>query len=257
MDDENRESCRQQVDCTDLLGQLGESQKAHLFKLGVVRTNTKDETICCLDSKNDNAHFVLEGRVKIYELTPEGKEIILWFCSPGELFGFAETSLAHVSGGQRVNAQACGYTRLLIVKSQEFRQFILNQPSIILPLIQLLGYRLYDIIGVLSDITSADVASRVVRLLLKLGERYGKTVERGLHLDIPLTHQEMADMIGTSRQTVTTVLGELKRQGMISIEQRSVIIRDIDWLQRGLNYSKFAGRTLDPVVKGGLANADL
>ncbi|MGD8560526.1 MAG: Crp/Fnr family transcriptional regulator, partial [Gammaproteobacteria bacterium] len=90
-----------------------------------------------------------------------------------------------------------------------------------------------------------DVASRVMKLLLKLGKHYGKIVDYGVCLDIPLTHQEMADMIGTSRQTVTTVLGDLKRRGMIRIDQRAVIIRNGDWLQRG---SKALDRTLDPLA---------
>jgi CRP/FNR family transcriptional regulator len=84
-----------------------------------------------------------------------------------------------------------------------------------------------------------------MKLLLKLGKHYGKIVDYGVCLDIPLTHQEMADMIGTSRQTVTTVLGDLKRRGMIRIDQRAVIIRNGDWLQRG---SKALDRTLDPLA---------
>lgn len=250
MENENRKNFGQEADRTNLLQQFGVAEKAKLFKLGVVTTMAKDEVICCLNSSNDNVFFVLEGRVKICQLTPEGKDIILWLCSAGEMFGLAETSTSHACGGQRVTAQACGYGRLLVVKNHDFKQFILNQPSIILPLIRLIGFRLWDIIGVLSDITSSDVASRVMKLLLKLGERYGKSVEQGLCLDITLTHQEMADMIGTSRQTVTTVLGELKRQGKISIEQRSVIIHDDALLSQNRRDQVLTGTSLHPVLKG-------
>ena len=91
------------------------------------------------------------------------------------------------------------------------------------------------------DVTSSDVTSRVIRLLYRLGGLYGKSVNNGLRIDLVITHQEMADMIGTSRQTVTTVLGDLKRKGLIETEQRMIVIRDMDLMQCLLHRSDAIG----------------
>ena len=91
-----------------------------------------------------------------------------------------------------------------------------------------MGFRLREVSEVLMDITTSDVTSRVIKLLSRLGGLYGKSKDGEIYIDIPITHQEMADMIGTSRQSVTTVLGELKRQGMIRIKQRTIFIHNAD-----------------------------
>lgn len=242
------------IEITNLLAQLQPEQRRALEGLGTTTTVTKDEFICGLDSDNENVYFVLEGRVKIYQLTSEGKEVLLWFCSRGELFGFVESSAAPIVSGLQLSVRACRFSRLLIIKRQAFRQFLLSHPALALPIIRLLGLRLGEVIEVLSDIISSDVASRVVKLLLRLGRRYGRTVDQGLFLDIALTHQEMADMIGTSRQTVTTVLGELRRQGLIGIERRSVVIHHGNWLHQEM---RGAGSPGEKVLKGRYVNSDV
>jgi CRP/FNR family transcriptional regulator len=199
----------------------------------------------------------LDGRIKIFQLTTEGKEVLLWFCSRGELFGFVESGAVPMASVLKLSARACSFSRLLVIKRQAFRQFLLSYPTTALPIIRLLGLRLGEIIEVLSDIISSDVASRVVRLLLRLGRRYGKRVDQGLFLDIALTHQEMADMIGTSRQTVTTVLGELRRQGLIGIEHRSVVIHHSSWLHQEMDWTGLPEDTICPVMKGGYVNSDV
>ena len=216
---------------TDFVSRLGSDEREQLFKLGSRKHFLKDETICSLGRTNDEIYILVTGRVKIFELTAEGKEVILWFCTAGELFGIADALTANEIGTRRINAQSCGYTELLAVNYQGFLQFVKSNPMVSLPLLQLLSFRLREVSEVLSDITSVDVASRVIKLLNRLGERYGRRVENGVFLELPVTHQEMADMIGASRQTVTTVLGDLKRRGLIQMQQRTLFICDGSWVE--------------------------
>jgi CRP-like cAMP-binding protein len=195
------------------------------------KKHIKDEIICSLGRTNDEIYILVAGRVKIFELTADGKEVILWFCTAGELFGIADALTANEIGTRRINAQSCGYTELLAVNYQGFLQFVKSNPMVSLPLLQLLSFRLRVVSEVLSDITSVDVASRVIKLLNRLGDRYGRRVENGVFLELPVTHQEMADMIGASRQTVTTVLGDLKRSGLIKMQQRTFFIYDSSGMQ--------------------------
>ena len=212
-------------DYTNFLARLENEEKQKLLNLGVRKHYLKDETICSLGQTNDEIYILVAGRVKIYELTPEGKEVILWFCTAGELFGIADALTANEIGARRINARSCGYTELLSVNYQDFLRFVKGNPRVALPLLQLLSFRLREISEVLSDVTTIDVASRVIKLLHRLGERYGRKVEKGVFLELPVTHQEMADMIGASRQTVTTVLGDLRRRGLIQMEHRTLFIR--------------------------------
>lgn len=217
-------------DYTDFLARLEKDEKQKLLNLGARKHYLKDETICSLGRRNDEIYILVAGRVKIYELTAEGKEVILWFCTAGELFGIADALTANEIGTRRINAKSCGYTELLSVNYQDFLRFVKEHPRVSLPLLQLLSFRLREISEVLSDVTSVDVASRVLKLLNRLGDRYGRKVENGIFLELPVTHQEMADMIGASRQTVTTVLGDLRRRGIIQMEHRTLFIRDSNWV---------------------------
>jgi CRP-like cAMP-binding protein len=197
----------------DFFSSLSQSHRKTLIKIGSKRCFKKDEMIFHAGSAGDEVYILLNGRVKIFELSEEGKEVILWFCFAGELFGTAEVvKRSH----REVNAQAGGSVTVLAIKYREFERFLQQNPLLALKVIELLSYRLRDLSNVLLNLASDDVTSRVVKLLSRLSLRYGKPRDKGIYLDIALTHQEMADMIGTSRQTVTTVLGVLKRNVVIS-----------------------------------------
>lgn len=217
---------------TDFLSRLGDQEKEHLLSLGTRKHYLKDETICSLGRKNDEIYILVTGRVKIFELTADGKEIILWFCTAGELFGVSDALTSNEIGTRRINARSCGYTELLSVSYDDFLKFVSEFPRVSLPLLQLLSFRLHEITEVLSDVTSVDVSSRVMKLLHRLADRYGRRVENGVFLELPVTHQEMADMIGASRQTVTTVLGDLRRRGLIQMEHRTLFIPEDEWFKK-------------------------
>jgi len=217
--------------CTDFLSRLNPEDQKALCDIGTQRTYTKDELVFSVGCHSEDIYIIVDGRVKIFELSEEGKEVILWFCFPGELFGVAE-ALGHQHCSVReVNALACCPTQVMTIKHYDFVRFLRAYPNAALTVIELLSYRLRELGDVLLNLASNDVTSRVIKLLTRLGTRYGKPFGQGLYLDIPLTHQEMADMIGTSRQTVTTVLGSLKRKGKLRVEQRTIYIQDGAWVK--------------------------
>jgi len=217
--------------CTDFLSRLSADDQKALCRIGTQRAYAKDELVFSVGCNSEDIYIIVDGRVKIFELSEEGKEVILWFCFPGELFGVAE-ALGHQHCGVReVNALACSDAQILTIKHYDFVRFLKTHPDTALTVIELLSYRLRELGDVLLNLASNDVTSRVIKLLTRLGTRYGKTFGQGLYLDIPLTHQEMADMIGTSRQTVTTVLGSLKRMGKLRVEQRTIYIQDGAWVK--------------------------
>jgi CRP/FNR family transcriptional regulator len=222
----------------DFFSGLNHQQQRALLQISTKRVIAKDEMIFTLGSPSNEIFILLDGRVKVFELSKEGKEVILWFCFQGELFGMAEVMNR---GYREVNAQAGTEVTVLAIKSQEFERFLNKHTDLAMQVIRILSYRLRELGDVLLNLASDDVTSRVVKLLSRLTTRYGRATDNGWFLDIALTHQEMADMIGTSRQTVTTILGNLKRQGVLRTQQRYIVIEDIQWVE------ETAGRLSTPL----------
>ncbi len=180
--------------------------------------------------------YILEsGRVKIYKTAPSGKEIILWFCFPGETFGLAELS----RGVERtISAQAVDGSDVLCLLKTDFLRFITERPSVALCAIDILSTRLRRLGQIFMNLATEDVPFRLARMILDLA--YGATQNpcaeaRGndeICINITLTHQEIADMIGASRQTVTTALSEFKRRGAIRWTNHHLHVETPDVLER-------------------------
>lgn len=212
----------------DFLSSLDQQVKLSLVELGEKRVFSKDQLIFNAGTLVDNVYILLDGRVKIFQLSPLGKEIILWFCFSGEIFGLAE--MLH-NQRREVYSQACSDVEVLLINKNQFKQFLVEHPQVSLKVIDWLSCRLRELGDVLLNLASDDVTSRVIKLITRLSARYGKLVDDVIHLDIPLTHQEIADMIGASRQTVTAVLGKLKREGILRIENRAIYIQSPDLVE--------------------------
>lgn len=213
---------------TDFLSTLTQHDWQVLNRLGHKRFYRKDDMVFHVGSPSDEVFILLEGRVKIFELSMEGKEVILWFCFPGELFGLSEL---FIGGGRQVNAQACSKVEILALKLNDFERYIRQNPNLAMSVIQVLGYRLRQLSSALLNLASDDVTARVVKLLTRLSSHYGKPCENGIVLDIALTHQEIADMVSASRQTVTTVLSTLRKKSIIKVQQRFIVILDTQWIE--------------------------
>lgn len=231
---------------TNFFSRLNRHDKQTLLNVGIRRRFAKDEMVFHAGSPSDDVYILLDGRVKVFELSKEGKEVILWFCFPGELFGLSEILRR---GAREVNAQACSHVDVLSIKCNDFEKYIQQHPHLALQVIELLSYRLRELSDVLLNLASDDVTSRVIKLITRLSARYGKPLGDGVHLDIALTHQEMADMIGTSRQTVTTVLGMLRKKGILRMEQRTIYIQDTQWIENAV------GKSSLPVSSSATINA--
>ncbi|MBT9612429.1 MAG: Crp/Fnr family transcriptional regulator [Burkholderiales bacterium] len=205
----------------DLLSRTPDRDRESLFQLGKVQDFAKGEFIFSAGEASHHVFLLLKGRIKIYQPSSGGKEAILWFCFSGELFGLAEAA----RGGERVvSAQACDTCEVLCIRQDQFTTFLETHPQTSLIIVQLLACRLRMLSDVVINLISDDVRTRILKMALQLGSRCGIPSPRGLCLDIALTHQEIADMIGTTRQTVTTTLGQLEREGLLSIDQHKIHI---------------------------------
>lgn len=207
----------------DDLQRIEISSKARTFPRG---------TPIYLPLDGTNAVFlVASGRVKICHLTPDGKQSILAFIEPGELFG----ELALFDGGPRDEyAEALEKSTIVQISGEVMQQTMESHPGVTLGVTKLIGMRRRRIERRLKNLLFLSNRDRLTHLLLELAEQYGKPESGGLKLRIQLSHQDLANVIGSTRETVTVVLGEMQSEGLLSIGRRRIVILDLDRLARSV-----------------------
>ncbi len=205
----------------DVLACIPNNDREDLIHLGKTDVFSKGDFIFKAGEASHHVFLLLKGRIKIYQSSSIGKEAILWLCFVGELFGMSEAS----RGGKRmVSAQACDTSEVLCIRKEEFFSFLEAHPQTALVIVQVLACRLRVLSEVVINLISDDVRTRILKLVLHLASRCGIPSEVGLRLDIALTHQEIADMTGTTRQTITLTMGQLEREGLIAIHHHKIHI---------------------------------
>ena len=173
-------------------------------------------------------YFVNGGRVKISKVTRDGKELTLAYRGPGELFG----EIALIEGGPREEmAEAMENALLTEMERGDFERLIQTQPLLGLRLARLLTQRRRDIENKIENLVFKDVNSKLAELLIRLGSEFGVDDARGTLVALKITHQEMANLIGSTRETVSLTLSQFKRKGLIRTDGRKVIIADREGLK--------------------------
>jgi len=217
---------------TDFLSRLSAADADGLVRASQRKLFAKNEFIFKAGDAGRHVYFLQRGRVKIYQPAPEGKDVILWFCFPGEMFGMAEVARG---GGRVVHAQACEATEVLVLSQTELTEYLQTHSAAALLIMQVLSNRLRALGDVVVNLINDDAQTRIIKLILRLATRYGVRVDQDIHLSIQLTHQEIADMVGTTRQTVTSVLSQLQRQGLMRLENRRIRIESMESLDEMTN----------------------
>jgi len=211
----------------ELLSRLPVADRDELQLLGTRRQYAKGDFVFQAGKAAKAVFLLHQGRIKIYQPSSVGKEAILWFCFGGELFGLAESARGSL---RAVSAQASEPSEVLCIAQDQFMAFLATHPKTAQIVVQLLAGRLRVLSEVVINLISDDVRTRIRKMLLPWGTRGGRRDDASVELAIPLTHQEIADMVGTTRQTVTSVLSELQRQGLIRLESRRIHIERLDLL---------------------------
>jgi CRP/FNR family transcriptional regulator, cyclic AMP receptor protein len=179
--------------------------------------------------EGDKLFAVIDGKVKLARTAPDGRENLQAVLGPGEMFG--ELSLFDPKP-RTAGAVALTDTVLASLAHEELRPWITGRPDVAVQLLQALAQRLRRTNDVLADLVFSDVPSRVAKALLGLAERFGQPTNEGIHVAHDLTQEELAQLVGASRETVNKALADFSARGWIRIESRAVVIRDIEGLTR-------------------------
>jgi len=210
--------------------ELDEVEKSLIREYGTVVHYSKGQIIFSVGDTADRIYLIEKGFVKIYRITTDGRSVTVGSMrSSGQLMGLAET-LYH--GERTCFAGAINDSTLVVVRKSCFERLLLQQPSIAIKVATTLGVRMREAEAIIHEMVCWQVPGRLAMLLLKMSERAGVETETGTKIMLRLTHEEIACMIGTSRQTVTSLLNMFKHENSISIEEREIYILDTNKLKK-------------------------
>lgn len=208
----------------DLFSRLTSSQIAHLESRSVAKRYERGGVVYLPSDQNDSVALLASGRVRLYHLTGEGKQAVLAIMDPGEMFG----ELALMEDGARDEfAEAMEKSTVILIPREEIQALMAEYPDVAMGVTRLMGFRRQRVERRLKSLLFRSNRERLVHLLLELSEKYGQETEEGVRIGIKLSHQELANIIGSTRETVTVLLGELQTEGSLVIKRRQLIIRQL------------------------------
>jgi CRP/FNR family transcriptional regulator, cyclic AMP receptor protein len=179
--------------------------------------------------QGDKLYAVIDGKIKLSRTAADGRENLQTVLGPGEMFG--ELSLFDPRP-RTAGAIAVTDSVLASLAHDALRPWIMGHPDVAVQLLQALVQRLRRTNDVMADLVFSDVPSRVAKALLGLAERFGQPTSEGIHVVHDLTQEELAQLVGASRETVNKALADFSSRGWLRIESRAVVIKDVDGLTR-------------------------
>lgn len=180
------------------------------------------------DDPPDRIHILKKGRVRVYRMTPDGKQLTLDIYEKGTILG--DMSLLGQDRLPETYAEALDEAVICTITPDELRTLIERYPTIGLNVIQHLSRRLQEAERELEALAYQRVGQRLARRLIDLGQRFGVKTIRGTLIEARLTQQELADMIGTTRETLAHTLADFRRRGLLDTIAHQVVIRDAEHL---------------------------
>ena len=204
-----------------LFAELDDRELAQIASVAKTRRYAKDDVIFHADESGDVFCVIREGKVKITMISPEGKEIILTMMGPGEFFG----EMALLDDAPRsATVIALEPLEVVTIWRGDFLQILADNFSITRKLLSELSKRVRRMSLRIESLATMDVYGRLARFFLDLAQQQGKVLDNGYVAVTRPTHQAIANMIGTSRETVSRLIHELMRQDLLLSEGKTVYL---------------------------------
>lgn len=200
----------------ELFQDLSEKEKEELDRITTMSTVRRGKVFYRPEETGEVLFILKEGRVQLYRISPEGKKLVISTLGKGSLFG--EMALL----GQQMHntfAEAMTDCTICVMSRSDLERLILQRPQVALHMLEITGRRLRDAESRLEDLAFKSIPARISSLLLRLAGPDGNDITG-------FTHQDLAEMVGTYRETATQVLNDLKSKGLIEIGRKRIHIRD-------------------------------
>jgi CRP/FNR family cyclic AMP-dependent transcriptional regulator len=193
----------------------------------VEQSFTKGDVLFREGEPGDRMYVIIDGKVKLGQTSVDGRESLLAVLGPGEMFG----ELSLFDPGLRTST-ATALTEAVVVglSHEQLQPWLDGRPAVAAALLQALARRLRRTNEAMADLVFSDVPGRVAKALMDLGEKFGEITPQGLMVTHDMTQEELAQLVGASRETVNKALADFAQRGWIELESRQVLILDVERL---------------------------
>ncbi|MTI84482.1 MAG: Crp/Fnr family transcriptional regulator [Firmicutes bacterium] len=209
---------------------LDDIERIIVREAGSIVHYARGEVIFAAGDIPDRIYLIERGWTKTYRLSTDGKKVTVGSIRcPGHLMGLAETLL---EVERTCFAGAVSNVSMSVLTKRQFEDLLSRHPVLGIKINKLLGSRMREAEGLIHEMVCWQAPGRLARTLMKMGSQIGRKGTNGIILDIELTHEEIASMVGVSRQTVTSLLNTFKKEQSIAYEGRSIRIVNPDKLNK-------------------------
>ncbi len=216
---------------TQLFEDLSADELEQLSRITPYKRFAAGEIVYHMEDPADALYFIRDGMVKISMYFPNGKEMILGLLGQYDIFG----ELLLLESERRPNqAEAVVDTTLIVMPEEDFQRLLAQYPKIAMKFIQVMSTRLWQAQQWQAEVGAFDAPGRLANLLLRLANDFGVTGDRGTVIDLNLTQQDLAKMIGATRETVSHCLARLLEYGAVR-RRRAPITVHVGRLQQFLD----------------------
>jgi CRP-like cAMP-binding protein len=212
---------RELIRTVPIFSELSDDEVAAVARHATRRQFPKDAVIFFENEPGDTLYVVAVGRVRVSILGDDGREVILSVLGPGDFFG----EMALLDNDPRsATTIAAEDTELLCLSRPDFETVMRESPTMMMALIKVLTTRLRHANQQISTLALLDVYGRVAHLIVEMAQEEGRRLKDGRIAFRRSTHQEIANRIGTTRETVTRMLKDLQRQKLVHVEGKEFIV---------------------------------
>lgn len=202
---------------------LTDAELDEIRRIAIRRTYRRRTVVFVEGGGKEAVYFIRQGTVKTFKTDENGHEHIVSFLAAGDMFPHAGLFNNHP---YPATAEVLTDAVLLAIPVQDFERLLLQRPEIAIKVLRVMSSKIEDLQMKLQHITGNDVQDRILAFLLNLAERHGRPTDSGIAIRLPMTNQEFASAIGTSRETVNRFLNQLRKQNILDVDRSGYLIKD-------------------------------
>jgi CRP/FNR family transcriptional regulator len=219
---------------TALLSNLSEPELQHLAARTVRKIFSRGELLFSEGEPCKGMHIIALGKVRIFKTSATGREQVLSVDGPGG--SIAELPVFD-GGPYPASALALEDTEIAFISRRDFQAYCMEHPEVALKVLALVGARLRHLVGIIEELSFTTIRQRRVSTLVRLAQSEGNQTARGIEFLLPASHQELANQLGTVRELVSRNLTRLQAEGLLEVDARQIVVRDIKGLSALLDLS--------------------
>jgi CRP/FNR family transcriptional regulator len=208
---------------TALLSSLSQTEIQSLAMRTVRKHFATGELLFSEDEPCHGLHIIARGKVRIFKTSVNGREQVLAVNQAGE----SVAELPVFDGGRYpASAIAIDDVDLAFISRQDFQAFCMEHPEVALKMLAVVGARLRRLVGIIEELSFTTIRQRLITVLLRLAETEGVRTERGIEFQLPASHQELANQLGTVRELISRNLMRLQAEGLLDVDARQIVVKD-------------------------------